>query len=157
MKLKRLTQTNIDFFIYQHFINMENELPRLPSMASLAKIAEAVANAAPEEDDKLWPSATNVMGVIIEYQNGLRAPLKNANCVCCAENFIDDSFVTGAAYFDDVYPVLNVNEAMLYLFVKDKFHVLEIQKHVKFLELLRKRITLDGIAVMVKPMPKFFS
>ena len=140
-------------FNNQHFINMEIELPRLPSMKSLAKIAEAIKDSQPESDNRLFPSAYNITGVMLEYQMGLCKHLIDQNCVYSFEKFMQDSFDTGAVHFYSAYPVMCFEANKLIIFVKDANAANEMLQHVKFLELLRNRIRLDGIAVVVEPIP----
>lgn len=132
---------------------MEIELPRLPSIATLAKIAKAVADSQPENENKLFPSAYNITGVMMEYQNSLCEPLKDPNCVKSLEKFMQDSIDSGAACFHSAYPVACFGASKIIIFVQNENAAKEMRRHIKFIELLRDRIKLDGIAVVVEPIP----
>lgn len=130
---------------------MENELPRLPSIAALAKIAEAVqAESHRDNPHKIAPTIESICAIIRSYQDGIRKLPRNFFCPDCMEDYFAANEKTGAWAMDGIRVEIELNKMQIILRVQSQKAKTEVQGHGKLYDLLRHCIQLDGIALIVE-------
>lgn len=130
---------------------MENQIPRLPTMASLSKIAEVVqAEQCRDNPHKIEPTVESLSAVIRLYQDKLRKQPRNFLCPHCMEDYFAANDKTGLWALDGIRFEIDREQMKITLRVQSQKAKTEVQGHGKLFDVLRHYIKLDGIALIVE-------